>query len=234
MTTKLRTASFQNDAVTAEKIAANAVGSSELDLTANYAFSGTITGTPNDVVLLNTTTSTDGVNTIELNDIFSTTYRYYKIVCTDLALKEGTGNEYDGDAKLQCRIKLSGQSSYDAGSSAYLRRAETLSNANTNYSGSSSSGTTSWILTPSGAIEDGQYNTMPLNAEFTVYNPASTNTSQGVYITYELNGISYHPYRIGYRGHLFHTSNNWTGFSLFWAGSGEFHAGAVFKVYGFK
>ena len=97
MTTKLRTASFQDDAVTAAKIAANAVGSSELDLTANYAFSGTITGTPNDVVLLNTTTSTDGVNTIELNDIFSTTYRYYKIVCTDLALKEGTGGEYDGE-----------------------------------------------------------------------------------------------------------------------------------------
>ena len=234
MTTKLRTASFQDDAVTAAKIAANAVGSSELDLTANYAFSGTITGTPNDMVLLNTTTSTDGVNTVELNDIFSTTYRYYKIVCTDIALKEGTGNEYDGDAQLQCRIKLSGQSSYDAGSSAYLRRTETLSNANNNYGGSASSGASSWILTPSGAIEDGQYNTTPLNVEFTVYNPASTNTSQGVYITYELNGVSYHPYRIGYRGHLLHTSNNWTGLSLFWAGSGEFHAGAVFKVYGFK
>ena len=45
MTTKLRTASFQNDAVTAAKIAANAVGSSELDLTANYTFTGTISGT---------------------------------------------------------------------------------------------------------------------------------------------------------------------------------------------
>lgn len=233
MTTKLRTASFQDDAVTAAKIAANAVGSSELDLTANYSFSGTITGTPNDVVLLNTTTSTDGVNTIELNDIFSTTYRYYKIVCTDLALKEGTGGEYDGDAKLECRIKLSGQGSYDTGGSAYIRRTETLSNANTNYSGANTTGS-AWVLTPSGAIEDGQYNTTPLNVELTVYNPASTNTSQGVYITYELNGVSYHPYRIGYRGHLFHTSNNWTGLSLFWAGSGQFHAGAVFKVYGFK
>jgi hypothetical protein len=55
MTTKLRAASFQDnavttakiaaDAVTAAKIPANAIGSSELDLTANYAFTGTLTGT---------------------------------------------------------------------------------------------------------------------------------------------------------------------------------------------
>ena len=54
MTTKLRTASFQDnaittakiaaDAVTSAKIPANAIGSSELDLTASYAFTGTISG----------------------------------------------------------------------------------------------------------------------------------------------------------------------------------------------
>ena len=54
MTTKLRTASFQDnavttakiaaDAVTAAKIPANAIGSSELDLTANYAFTGSVSG----------------------------------------------------------------------------------------------------------------------------------------------------------------------------------------------
>jgi len=54
MTTKLRAASFQDgavttakiaaDAVTAAKIPANTIGSSELDLTASYAFTGTISG----------------------------------------------------------------------------------------------------------------------------------------------------------------------------------------------
>ena len=34
----------QDDVITAAKIAANAVGASELDLTANYAFTGTVTG----------------------------------------------------------------------------------------------------------------------------------------------------------------------------------------------
>ena len=38
------------DAVTSAKIPANAIGASELDLTANYAFTGTITGTPNHII----------------------------------------------------------------------------------------------------------------------------------------------------------------------------------------
>ena len=214
-------------------LVADAVDNTILDLASNYSFSGSISGA-SDVVLINTTTSTDGVNTIELNDIFSSTYRYYKIICTDLALKEGTGNEYDGDAILTCRIKLSGQSSYDSGSSNYTRRSESFSNANNNYQGENNAGGSNWLLTPSGAVEDGQYNTYPMNIQFDVYNPASTNTSQGVYIKYELSYYSYHPYRLSNRGHLFHANNNWTGLSLSWGGSGQFHAGAIFKVYGFK
>ena len=97
-----------------------------------------------------------------------------------------------------------------------IRRTETFSNANSNYGGANVTGSGN---TPSGAVEDGQYNSMPMNVEFTIYNP-STNSSQGVY-RYELDYISYHPYRIGNRGHLFHTSN-WTGLSLFWASSDTF------------
>ena len=54
MTTKLRAASFQDnaittakiaaDAVTSAKIPANAIGSSELDLTADYTFTGSVSG----------------------------------------------------------------------------------------------------------------------------------------------------------------------------------------------
>ena len=54
MTTRLRGRSFADgaitsakiaaDAVTADKIPANAIGSSELDLTANYTFTGTVSG----------------------------------------------------------------------------------------------------------------------------------------------------------------------------------------------
>ena len=74
MTTKLRTASFQDnavttakiatDAVTAAKIPANAIGSSELDLTANYTFTGTISGDNNDLVKVASSSSTSGVSNV--------------------------------------------------------------------------------------------------------------------------------------------------------------------------
>ncbi len=91
MTTKLRTASFQDDAVTAAKIAANAVGSSELDLTANYAFSGTITGTPSDMVLLNTTTVSSGTTNVDIEQ-FSSTYTAYKIIAHNI-VKEAASDQ---------------------------------------------------------------------------------------------------------------------------------------------
>ena len=76
MTTKLRAASFQDnavttakiaaDAVTAAKIPANAIGSSELDLTADYTFTGIVAGT-SDMVLLNTTNVSSGTRNEENN-----------------------------------------------------------------------------------------------------------------------------------------------------------------------
>ena len=44
--------------ITSTGIAANQIGSSELDLTANYAFTGTVTGTTQGLKLLATATST--------------------------------------------------------------------------------------------------------------------------------------------------------------------------------
>ena len=67
MTTKLRAASFQDNAVTSAKIAANAItaakisanaiGSSELDLTDNYTFTGNVAGAGSIEVISNSTIS---------------------------------------------------------------------------------------------------------------------------------------------------------------------------------
>ena len=67
MTTKIKstslednavtTAKIASDAVTAAKIPANAIGSSELDLTASYTFSGSVTGAGSMVKLLDATIS---------------------------------------------------------------------------------------------------------------------------------------------------------------------------------
>ena len=115
MTTKLRTASFQNDAVTAAKIAANAVGSSELDLTANYAFTGTVSGTPETRVLIKTITASN-VAFVEFihgssGVVFDNTYSRYEFTI-DTAIP-ATNQTYP-DMKLSA----DGGSSY-YGNSAY-------------------------------------------------------------------------------------------------------------------
>ena len=77
MTTKLRAASFQDGAVTSAKIAANAitntkiadnaVGSSEIDLTASYAFTGTVSGTSDLVKVASSTTSQTSITAFTLD-----------------------------------------------------------------------------------------------------------------------------------------------------------------------
>ena len=100
MTTKLRTASFQDnavttakiaaDAVTAAKIPANAIGSSELDLTANYTFTGTIGGTSPFVKLGHQNISADTSEIIFDNIITSD---YGEIFVTgDVATTSGTNS----------------------------------------------------------------------------------------------------------------------------------------------
>lgn len=187
----------------------------------------TFTNTPSGaspIRLLKTLTVTSG-NSADLNDIFSSSYKYYKIVGTDIALAAAS------DQKLECRVKISGQGSFDSGGSNYIRRTETFSDANANYSGDNTTGS-AWVLTPSGAVEDGD-NTYPMWLEMNFYDPANTTASQGIGARYELDYYSYHPYRIGNRGHLFFANNNISGVQFFWAGSGTFLSG-TFKVYGYE
>ena len=89
MTTKLRAASFQDgavtsakiaaDAITAAKISANAIGPSELDLTGNYTFTGTVAGASSIEVISNSTTAVTDVASIEIDLDTSGTYRYQEL-----------------------------------------------------------------------------------------------------------------------------------------------------------
>ena len=228
MTTKLRTASFQDnavttakiaaDAVTAAKIPANAIGSSELDLTANYTFTGTVAGI-SDMVHLDTTNVSSGATNVDIEQ-FSSTYSAYKIIGYNIV------KEAASDQKLECRIKESG--SYNT-ASAYLRRVWTGSNANTNYTYAYTTGS-AWVLTPSGAVEDGT-TTYPMYLEMDIYNPTESTITGGA-ANFKLDYYSYHPYNVYNYGALVHTANNWQGIRFFFS-SGNF-GGGVFKIYGIK
>ena len=50
MTTRLRARSFADGAITAAKIATDAVGPSQINLSANYAFTGTVTGAGSNIL----------------------------------------------------------------------------------------------------------------------------------------------------------------------------------------
>ena len=50
MTTRLRARSFADGAITAAKIATDAVGPSQINLGANYAFTGTVTGAGSNIL----------------------------------------------------------------------------------------------------------------------------------------------------------------------------------------
>ena len=177
------------------------------------------TGAISSFQLLNTTTVSSGTTNVDIEQ-FSSTYTYYKIIAHNIV------KETASDQKLECRIKESG--SYNT-SSNYLRRVWTGSNANDNYTYDYTTGS-AWVLTPSGAVEDGT-TSHPMYIEMDIYNPTES-TLTGMQINFKLDYISYHPYNIHNYGALAHTSNNWQGIRFFFS-SGNF-GGGVFKIYGTK
>ena len=71
----ISTAKLQNDAV----------DNTKLDLADNFAFTGTVTGTPSDMVLLNTVDALSGTSAVVWNSSFITsTYKFYYIVAHKL------------------------------------------------------------------------------------------------------------------------------------------------------
>lgn len=60
-------------------LADDAVDNTKLDLAANYAFTGTITGTPQGMTLLNSTSSTSTVASFNIDNVFSSTYKFYRV-----------------------------------------------------------------------------------------------------------------------------------------------------------
>jgi len=194
-------------------------GSGNITIPKNVTFSGTVSGDNAAMVLLDTTTVSSGAANVDIEQ-FSSTYSAYKIIGYNIV------KEAASDQKLECRIKESG--SYNT-ASAYLRRVWTGSNANTTYTYAYTTGS-AWVLTPSGAVEDGT-TTYPMYLEMDIYNPTESTITGGA-ANFKLDYYSYHPYNVYNYGALVHTANNWQGIRFFFS-SGNF-GGGIFKIYGIK
>ena len=72
-------------------IADDAVGNTKLDLTANYAFTGTITGVPSGLTKITSYTIPSSTSEFNLNGIFTTTYDHYLILASGLGVTSSGG-----------------------------------------------------------------------------------------------------------------------------------------------
>ena len=70
--------------ITTPSITDDAVDNTKLDLASNYAFTGTVTGTPSDIVKLASTTVSSSVASVSLDGYFSSDYSHYKLCWTRL------------------------------------------------------------------------------------------------------------------------------------------------------
>ena len=72
-------------------IADDAVGNTKLDLTANYAFTGTITGVSSGLTKITSYTIPSSTSEFNLNGIFTTTYDHYLILASGLGVTSSGG-----------------------------------------------------------------------------------------------------------------------------------------------
>ena len=122
----ISTAKLADTAVSKAKIANDAVDNTKLDLTANYAFTGTVTGTPQTLVKTGSITSTTN-GLYNLDNVFSSTYMNYFVtfkfaIATDgnqCHLRFRTGGVTNTSANYQSGTRIIDQSgSFDTESNA--------------------------------------------------------------------------------------------------------------------
>ena len=77
----ISTAKLADTAVSTAKIADDAVGNTKLNLASDYAFTGTITGTPQDMVLLSTVDASSGTSEVVFNStVVTSTYKHFYVI----------------------------------------------------------------------------------------------------------------------------------------------------------
>ncbi len=86
----LPTGAFADSSITTDKIANDAVGNTKLDLSANYAFTGTVTGVASGLTKITSHTIT-AVNEFNITNIFSSTYDNYRIIASGIGVLSTNG-----------------------------------------------------------------------------------------------------------------------------------------------
>ena len=141
--TQITAASLADNAVTSAKIAANQIGSSERDLTANYAFTVTVTGTTQGLKLLATATASNSATLDFSSTYITSTYDSYMLLgeqlipATDvtepwLKFSHDNGSNLHGSGiesgRLYIAVSQSGNGHEYNANQAYMQLATDLGN----------------------------------------------------------------------------------------------------------
>lgn len=131
----------------------NKIQSEGLDLTDNYAFTGTISGA-SDLVLIETKTISSGTSAVEFTSGISSTYDLYQFHMIDI--------DTSADCNIQLDCSTNGGSSYITASNEYDHAVRGY-NANNDFGTNPQTSTSQIIITYSNAQSDDQ-TAHPFNA----------------------------------------------------------------------
>jgi len=196
-------------------IANDAVDNTKLDLSSNYAFTGTVTGTPQDLVRLTTTNYSSAVSEFDFVDFFSDTYDNYMFTGRGVLKAQSgairlqfmnsssaiTGGNYDWSYGKGSRSRSDSDYFTRASDSTYIQFTEESHDNTTSFIG--------WFDTTFKAN----------SSKIVVYHGVATNWSGNGAVNFTFSG-------------MYHGTSTLNGFKIFTSG-GNFSSGS-FSLYGVK
>ena len=145
---------FADDAITADKI----------NLANTFAFTGTVTGTPNDLVKISSANGTS-LASLELTNVFTTTYNNYLLVGTFTPVNDG--NDLKGSF-------MSGSTATSDSEYRYILRSSIGSSSSASQSDTRGFNTDHFRLNSSGISNS---NNFGINVSVYIMNPMASSTT---------------------------------------------------------
>ena len=215
----ITTSDLADGIVTTSKLANDSVDNTKLDLTDNYAFTGTVSGAGS-LNLIETKTISGGQSTIDFTSGISSSY--------DMYMWHVIGVDIDQDSNFQIQISTNGGSSYVTGASEYDYAVRGY-NSNNAFGTSVAVSDSHINCTFSGSPADDSIN-HPLN--LIIYMSDHANSSARTTFWGNIGNVTQSGYATGgyFCGSVRTTSNN-PNAVRFKMGSGTFDLGKV-KMYG--
>ena len=190
-----------------------------MNLADTYDFTGTVSGTPSDAVLISSSTG-GGATTQQINGCFSSTYKYYMILANITM---------SGDAQVYCRFQDSSNNAFS--SSVYYYQGVHTSNASGSLAVAGFGSFGNDAFTTGNAIQAAS-NRFGMYRIF-VHDPFSSSSKTNFSLLYACQSENSVLRTIDYSG-VYDTAASMTGFRFISATSATIGSASTFKVYGFK